>query len=120
MPVSELARSASTNITFVERTESLEHDLFDILRLLGYSIEPTKARVNTHCISSCEEVEPDHRVGASAGNNRVPKASPGQATRFTNWYDASSAAVVIRTFVEDFRLYGFSTAPHRMYDIPSH
>ena len=69
-----------------------------------------------HCISSCDEVDPSVRVGVAGAGKDRPVARPGQQVHFTGWYDALSATAVRRAYSEDFRQYGFSTDPRRMYD----
>jgi len=102
-----------TRATYVGRTTSIEEDLKQILKLLGYQL-PAGSSMMRHCISNCAEVPPSLRTGNTAGNGNsthVPKQR-----RFNKWFDEKSVGVVRRIFAEDFARYGFSTDPLHMYD----
>ena len=117
IPVSRFVQSARVNATYVGRTATLARDLRNVLGVLGYSLpEGSESEMPVHCISSCDEVDPSVRVGVAGAGKDRPVASPGQQVHFTGWYDALSATAVRRAYSEDFRQYGFSTDPRRMYD----
>ena len=59
--MSEQIANANVRTTFVGRVSSLTDDLNGVMRLIGLDVD--KKKNYNHCISSCDHVQPEDRVG---------------------------------------------------------
>jgi len=70
--VSKEIAEANVRTTFVGRVSSLTDDLDGVLRLIGLDVD--KKKNYDHCITSCDQVQPEDRVG-TIGTPKKAKVS---------------------------------------------
>lgn len=106
-------------------TANLAEGFASVLRALGYPHDIFKGFTQIHCSATCLTPLDDRAASREGETPLVHKIAANRTwkdlqhlsdKRLAEWYNDSTAQIVIKAFAHDFRVFGYSQDPAHMWD----